>query len=51
MQMILSYYNVPNTLSRYISATSSFDIPKMEEIYAAASFKKPQSAYEYNDSL
>lgn len=37
MQMILSYYNVPNTLSRYISATSSFDIPKMEEIYAAAS--------------
>lgn len=37
MQMILHYFNVPNTLSWYISATSSFDIPKMEEIYATAS--------------
>ena len=37
MQMILNHYGVPNTLSRYISATSSFKIPPMEAIYAAAS--------------
>lgn len=37
MQAILIHYNVPNTLARYISATSVFNIPKMEELYATAS--------------
>jgi len=37
MQMILNHYKVPNTLSKYISATSTFNIPPMEAIYAAAS--------------
>lgn len=36
LQEALNYYNIQNTLSKYLSALSSYKIPKMEELYAAA---------------
>ena len=32
----LNYYNVPNSLSRYLSSLSTYRIPRMEELYEAA---------------
>ena len=36
LRQVLSYYNIPNNLGRYLSALSNYRIPKMEELYAAA---------------
>ena len=30
---VLEYFNIPNSLSKYLSALSSYSIPKMEELY------------------
>ncbi len=36
LQEALNYYSIQNSLSKYLSALSSYKIPKMEELYAVA---------------